>query len=287
MSHALKKSTVFLAQCALLASFSFACVQRQNNSQQKTDSQSNSSNGVRVNKGLTTSAKIQFGGFLGIAKGSALVFAPRDLSSAKKTLVFSPGAQISSEKMSGLANQLAEAGVVTYMVDYLEDLAIFQPGLAVGLAETLVKDPSKVENLSKELVLWHKSNKNISLAGHSQGGAVLGKLAGKSSAKFLQSILLIGVSSIIGKPEAQPDGSISSKVVLITGEKDGVISADESKAMEDLFQTQTVRVAGVNHFCIADDKSAGNEKYKAKDNPTDLSFAQCQLEMAKAIVEQL
>jgi predicted esterase len=235
-----------------------------------------------VQSAAVTQSPVQFGGFLGLAQNKATVYSPMSLDLAKKTLVFSPGAKIGSEKMSGLAKQLAAKGVVTYVVDYLTDLAILQQKIALELATELSRDPSRILESNPELLAWQKSNKEISLAGHSMGGAVLGQFVGKRESSFLKSFLFIGVSSVVGAPALSSDPN-SPKVVLITGNNDGLVSSDERSSMEALFQTQTVPVAGVNHFCIADDNSVGDEAKKAEDKATDLTFEECQDAMAEAI----
>ena len=272
---------------AAIAAATFGCNQADRSGKETNPNRNSALTELKPTSNETTQGKIQFGGLFGFAKSNALIFAPKDLSKAKQTIVFSPGAAIGSEKMSGLAGQLASRGIVTYVVDYVSDLAILQQDLAFSLAETLATDVTKVSNLGDALVTWHKSNRAISLAGHSMGGAVLGKTVGKDESKFLKSILLIGVSSVIGTTNIQPDNSPSSKVVLITGERDGLISAAESSKMEDLFKTLTIRVAGVNHFCIADDGEVGNKDKRSQDNPTNLSFEDCQSSMAQAMVDHL
>ena len=64
-------------------------------------------------------------------------------------------------------------------------------------------------------------------------------------------------------------------------------SADESTKMEELFKTRTIPVAGVNHFCIADEGNVGNKDKRSEDKPTNLSFEKCQSSMAEAIIHQI
>ncbi len=197
----------------------------------------------------------------------------------ESVLFLNPGGLIPALAMSGLAEGFAQKGHLVFVLDNPNDLPVQAITLAPDWAAAFKKDHQLIQGMPDELKTKTLKNLPLRALGHSLGGAVLGSEIGNDATLF-QEIILIGVSRLIATP-ARP----STKVSLLLGEKDGLASRSSVDQLAARFNTQTMILPGVNHFCIISDPNAGAPDKKAQDLPTDLSREECVARVLKAMDE--
>ncbi len=191
------------------------------------------------------------------------------LDSYRDILIMNPGAQIPALAMSGLAEGFASAGSLVYVLENPGNLPILAPNAAADLAKALTKDINKIKNLPATVKAVQSKDLAIRAIGHSLGGAVLGAETGQESSLFTE-IILIGVSRLVSTPQTP-----MVKVTLLLGEKDGLAARAGVDQLAEIYQTKTIILPGVNHFCIISDPKAGAADKRAQDLPTELSSEEC------------
>jgi pimeloyl-ACP methyl ester carboxylesterase len=192
----------------------------------------------------------------------------KKLKTWHSVLLLNPGGLIPALAMSGLAEALAHKGHIVFVLDNPRDLPIEAMTLASDWAHA-VRNGELITGLPLELKTQLLQSLPLRAMGHSLGGAVLGAEIGNPHSLF-QEIILIGVSRLVSTPERP-----AMKVLILLGEKDGLASRPGVDQLAAKFNTQTIVIPGVNHFCIISDSNAGAPEKKAQDRPTDLSIDQC------------
>lgn len=209
--------------------------------------------------------KIRTGSFINPVTALAYV---KKFDSYKDVVIISPGGEIPAAAMSGLAEKLAAKGHVVYVVEYLLNLAITQQNNSAKLAENLKTEvidalPASIQKLQQDpTTAFH-------VFGHSLGGAVLGAQIGVEDSAF-SSITLLGVSSLVSKPETT---LVNTSFIL--GELDGLADRSTTKALASELGASFELLSKVNHFCVITDKEAGAADKRAEDLSTDISHDEC------------
>lgn len=199
-------------------------------------------------------------------------------STYQSVLFLNPGGLIPALAMSGLAEGFAQKGHLVFVLDNPNDLPVQAITLAPDWAAVFKKNHQLIQGMPDELKIKSLGNLPLRVFGHSLGGAVLGSEIGNDATLF-QEIVLMGVSRLVATPERP-----STKVRLLLGEKDGLASRSSVDQLAARFNTQTIIVPGVNHFCIISDPNVGAPDKKAQDLPTDLSREECMTRVV-AVVE--
>lgn len=184
-------------------------------------------------------------------------------------LLLNPGGLIPALAMSGLAEALAQKGMVVFVLENPNNLPIQAINLPADFAAALRNKLEQIADMPTELKTPAIQSLPIKALGHSLGGAVLGAEIGNTDSLF-QEIILVGVSRLVATPK-----KAAVKVTFLLGEKDGLASRSSVDQLAASFGTLTQLVAGVNHFCIISDANAGAPDKKAQDLPTDLTSSQC------------
>lgn len=200
-------------------------------------------------------------------------------SSYQSVLFLNPGGLIPALAMSGLAEGFAQKGHLVFILDNPNNLPIQAISLAPDWAAIFKKDHQLIQGLPYALKSQNLKNLPLRVLGHSLGGAVLGAEIGNPLTLF-QEIILIGVSRLTSTPERP-----STKVRMLLGEKDGLASRRGVDQLAARFNTPTIVIPGVNHFCIVTDPDAGAADKKAQDQPTDLSRDEC-VERVVAVMDE-
>lgn len=187
-------------------------------------------------------------------------------------LVVSPGGRIPPEALSVLGQTAAQAGSVVFIVRYIQDVAAIPLGnnrrRAARIAEVVRDRIDDLRNLPSVLGGTALAGLPIYGLGHSLGGAALGANGPEREGLFA-GIVLFGASSLLSEPSA-----VVTPVDLVVGTLDGVVDRAQLPNLEILFQNTVVPVEDVNHFCIVDGE-VGDPDFRARDNPTALTQAQC------------
>ncbi len=195
----------------------------------------------------------------------------------QSVLFLNPGGLIPALAMSGLAEDFDRKGHLVFVLDNPNDLPVQAISLAPDWATSFKKDHQLIQGMPDELKARNLKNLPLLAMGHSLGGAVLGSEIGNDTTLF-QEIILIGVSRLVATPDRP-----RTKVSLLLGEKDGLASRSSVDQLAARFNTQTIILPGVNHFCIISDPNAGAPDKKAQDLPTDLSREECVARVVNAI----
>jgi dienelactone hydrolase len=232
--------------------------------------------------------RVKFGGVFGVGKTEALLVR-NDSVPLRGAIVMSPGAKVPAMAMMGLATRFSKEGYVVYVVDYFLQLPILptESGKATALARALSTEAAKVEGLPKSILSAHQAGLPVSMFGYSLGAAVIADAGKEGESYGLKSIVLFGLSQLIKTPTV-----FSVPVTVLRGEKDGLVSDKENDVVESSFnRKQSLKVSGVNHFCIVDDPKAGDSKKRAEDlalgGGTSLSAGQCQDAVVQATLGAL
>ncbi|HET9239332.1 MAG TPA: hypothetical protein VFO10_18875 [Oligoflexus sp.] len=201
-----------------------------------------------------------------------------DLRTYESVLFLNPGGLIPALAMSGLAEALAQAGHIVFVLDNPGDLPIQAVTLAADLAKVMRTNLDSIQGLPPSLKNPALESLPLRAMGHSLGGAVLGAEIGNTASLF-QDIILIGVSRLVTTPEAP-----AVNVTMLLGERDGLAARSAVDQLAAKLNTQTRLIPGVNHFCIITDPNAGAPDKKAQDLPTDLSSDQCVARVASLLL---
>ena len=208
---------------------------------------------------------------------SALVYQPDEHRQLRGVYIISPGGELPSEAMSGLAKAFADEGYFSFIVEHPQNLAILDTISARGNAAVNLAEAIRSDTLVG-LEATPLSELPIYLFGHSLGGATLSKAVyGRSLA--VDGVVLYGVGQIITWP-SRKRASGPALAVLI-GENDGLspkglpaylkplgVSFEEQDPLAYSNLDASIvykRIKGLNHFCIVTDQTKGNPILKARD----------------------
>jgi len=184
-------------------------------------------------------------------------------------LLLNPGGLIPALAMSGLAETLAQKGMLVFVLENPNNLPIQAINLPADFAAALRNKLERIGDMPAELKNPAIQSLPIKALGHSLGGAILGSEIGNTSSLF-QEIILVGVSRLVTTPT-----KAAVKLTFLLGEKDGLASRSAVDQLAASYGTKTQIITGVNHFCIISDPNAGAPDKKAQDLPTDLTSTQC------------
>ena len=141
------------------------------------------------------------------------------------SIIFYPGAFVSSESYSPWASQVASSGINVYILKVPLSLAVLKP------------------NAAQEIIEQHPNEKFI-LAGHSLGGVMASRFAKAHENEVAGVILLASYPDKKGSLE-QADFPVLS----ITASNDGVLNWDRYEESKTYLpkQTKYVEIKGGNH----------------------------------------
>ena len=238
------KSILSSVACVLLLS---SCAGAESDVSAVTFNSSLPQGAIRVEKGFLP------------GRPSALAWFPS--AQPKAALLINPGAQIPAAAMADMGAAGAAAGYATYIIENAANLPIL-PGNSDNIgevAEILAKDPAQFKNLPKAMRIAHETGLKIYAIGHSMGGAVLTADIERTNSP-LSGIILLGVSKLVAKPK-----SVQVPLTFAFGENDKVTSQPEIKVLAKELSANTIKIEGVNHFCIVSDAKVGAAEFRARD----------------------